>query len=88
MVPTAGFKPNAAGLYVPEEHARAREVWTFDEWRAIEKASKLLKGRALALVFRCEAPACPDPTIRREPLLGGEIRLRCGCKDRIFTRHV
>jgi hypothetical protein len=79
------FKQHASGLYVPEAHARTREVWTRDEMRLLDKVTALLKSRRVAFQFRCDSPQCDDRTMvrRRDP--AGHIVLECGCKDRHFT---
>ena len=83
---TETFRQHASGLYVPDVLSREREVWTHDEWRVIDRATKLLRKRGLDFKFACRQPACAkSPIDRVDPLDGGMV-LRCAHKDRVFTR--
>jgi hypothetical protein len=79
-----GFRSNTAGLLVPEDLSRKRQVWTKDEWRLLDRVTKLLQGKGVELFL-----ACPDcRTAGKDPLERistpeGRV-LRCACTDRIF----
>jgi len=81
-----GFaRHEGSGLYVPEEHKRARETWTYDDWRVLERATAMLDARGVQMFLRCPDVGCEAPMERIRNLDGG-ITLRCGCKDRIVVR--
>ena len=81
-----GFaRHEGSGLYVPEEHKRARETWTYDEWRVLERATKLLDARGVRMYLKCDETGCEAPMERIRSLDGG-ITLRCGHKDRVVVR--
>lgn len=81
----AGFRRSTTtGLIVPEEQSREREVWTRDEWKTIERATKLLAGRGLEFFMRCphtkDCQAAPMERLRRAD---GGLELRCAHKTRV-----
>jgi hypothetical protein len=89
--PGEGFRATASGLIVPEELSRTREVWTFDEWRQIERTTKLLESRGMEFFLRCgpctaraarrgQAP----PKLERIRRADGALTLRCDCTEREF----
>lgn len=80
-----GYAVNAAsGLILPEAVALRREVWTRDEWRALDKTIRLCKKRGIAFLMRCGA--CSQPMgDSRAP--SGDVLLSCGCTERVFTRR-
>ena len=81
-----GFaRHEGSGLYVPEEHKRARETWLYDDWRVLDRAAKLLESRGVQMFLRCPERGCETPMERIRNLDGG-IMLRCQHKDRIVTR--
>lgn len=83
----AGFRRSlASGLIVPEEISRAREVWTYQEWRALEKATTLLASRGVQVLMRCSHPECQQAPMERLRRPDGGITLRCAHKDREFTK--
>ena len=84
----AGFAPHPSGLLVPEELKRAREVWGWDEWKVVERATKFLTGRKVALFFGCHRPACQRTPIERIPNLDGGFTLRCQHLDRVVVRRL
>lgn len=84
----AGFKrQTGSALIVPEEHARQREVWTKDEARLLERATKLLESRGIALHLRCPHDGCTAPLERLRAPDGGLI-LRCDHKERHLSRSI
>lgn len=83
----AGFRRStASGLILPDEHSRAREVLTYEEWRAIDKATKILSDRGVQVLMRCARPECQDKPIERLRRIDGGITLRCSHADREFTK--
>lgn len=83
------FRTHASGLIVPAEMSREREVWTWAEWRALEKATALLQGRGLQIFLRCgETAECSARPLERVRHKDGSILLRCAHKDRIFRRDL
>lgn len=80
-----GFAQHASGLYVPEEHKRDRETWTYEQWRMLDKAIKLLESRGIEMFLRCPDARCAAPMERIRNLDGG-IMLRCNHLDRVVTR--
>ena len=83
-----GFRPAASGLLVPEALSRARQVWTRDESRLIDRATALLQSRGLQLQIRCAKPSCPSAKLERLQRPGGEYALECGCTTRVFQRVI
>lgn len=65
---------------------RAREVWTYEQKRRIDRMASDLRTAQVHLLLQCGNPTCPDPQMRVVPdgsSPNGRI-LRCGCKDRHF----
>jgi hypothetical protein len=83
-----GFREHASGLLVPEEQSRAREVWGRDEWKLLERVTKLLATRGLELFIGCTEPGCGKAPLERVRRPDGGITLRCEHKDRDFVRYV
>lgn len=91
MAADPAFREHASGLIVPEELSRTREVWTFEDWRVLERATKLLESRGLQFFLRCAScaareqrlgkPITPLERLRRRD---GALTLRCGCTEREF----
>lgn len=87
MLAAPAYRPHASGLLVPEDLSRARQTWTKDEWRLIDRATKLLTSRQVAFQFRCGDPACQDPKIEMLPDRASQtVTLRCGHADRVFQK--
>ncbi len=59
------FREHASGLIVPTELSREREVWTHDEWRTLERATKLLQARGLELFIGCTDERCKKEPVKR-----------------------
>jgi len=78
----SGFHPHASGLLVPEDVAREREVWTRDEWKALEKVTKFLQGKGVELFMGCTHHDCKKLPIERIRRADGGLTLRCAHKDR------
>lgn len=83
----SGFRVSvASGLIVPEDISRAREVWTRDEWKLLDRATKLINAKGMRQLLKCEHPACKDAPIEKIRQPGGGFVLRCAHADRVFTR--
>lgn len=85
-----GFREHASGLLVPEDISRQREVWTKDERKLLDRATELLRSRAIALQLRCLHPDCqgPDGKMQFSRDNAGDAILRCGHKDRVFVSRI
>lgn len=81
-----GFAKHESGLFVPEELKREREVWTREEWATLERATRLLTQRNLAMFLRCPEARCAQHPIERIRNLDGGITLRCNHRDRVVIR--
>lgn len=83
----SGFRPHAggSGLYVPEAQSRLREVWTKAEWKALNRATKLLQSRQIGQFLRCEHPDCKDAPLKKIRTADGYL-LRCPHQDRVFQQ--
>lgn len=81
------FREHASGLIVPAAISREREVWTRDEWRLVERSTKLLKKRGIAVFYKCTAPSCQEQPIGlvRDPQ-SQALSLRCAHRDRIMSQ--
>lgn len=80
-----GIPDVAASLANP----RIRDVWTREEWKLLNRTSKMLAGHGVKHRLVCMLEHCPDKNIRihadaTAPM--GAV-LRCGCTDRIFARR-
>lgn len=82
----AGFKANAAGLLVPEEIARERQVMTWQDWRDLERVTKSLKARGITLQLKCDDPRCQRTPIIRFRTQEGGIGFRCEHADRVYSK--
>ena len=81
-----GFALHDSGLLVPEEFKRQREVWSREELRTIDKATKLLESRGVLVYLGCVDPACrQNGPMERIRSLDGGITYRCSHKDRVFV---
>jgi hypothetical protein len=83
-----GFREHASGLLVPEEQARAREVWGHDEWKLLERVTKLLTARGVELFMGCTEPGCKKAPLERVRRPDGGLTLRCAHKDRLFVKYL
>jgi hypothetical protein len=80
-----GYRSTGSGLLVPEEHSRKREVWTRDEGRLLDRATKLLTSRQVKFQMAC-ARDCGEPMTQQFKQPGGLPVLECGCTTREFAR--
>lgn len=75
-------------MEIPIISTREREVWTTTERKQINRVAKILITHGDALKLECGNPVCPDPRIRvavDSTAASGAV-LRCGCRDRVFSR--
>jgi hypothetical protein len=83
----AGFRSApASGLIVPEALSREREVWTEDEGRLLDRATKLLAEKGIVQFLKCPHPACTEHPIGVVRLDARGVILRCAHKDRVLQR--
>ncbi len=83
------FRQHASGLYVPEAVSRVREVWTPDEWKALERVTKLLDERKIRVYLGCrETAECRNTPLERFRMPDGSISLRCAHKDRVMVKRL
>lgn len=87
-LPKGYRRTSAAGLIVPADAVLEREVWTRDEARLLERATKLLEARGVALYLRCTHDDCADAPIARERAADGGLHLRCAHKDRVLSKSL
>lgn len=73
-------------LFVPEHVERERQVFTKDEWRLLDRATKLMNARGVGIQFKCLDPRCASEPIERLRQPDGTIVLRCAHADRTFLR--
>lgn len=87
--PDGAFRTTESGLIVPAELSRDREVWTWAEWRTLEKATQLLQSRGMTVYLRCDhSKACMAHPIERLRNPDGGITMRCAHKDRVFRKDL
>lgn len=82
----AGYRRSALGLILPEEISRERQVFTWQEWRELEKVTKRLTARGIRLLFRCTDARCQAAPIERVRTAEGGISFRCAHADRIYLK--
>jgi hypothetical protein len=80
-----GFR-EFGNLLVPIDQPRDRQVWTKDEWRLLDRATRLLNSRRVGLQLKCLDPRCDREPIERLRQPDGGILLRCAHVDRTFMR--
>ncbi len=86
-VPTGFREAIGSGLLLPTALSREREVWTHDEWRLLNRTSKLLRARGITMLLSCDHDQCRTiGPIARVPLPGGGVSLQCAHKSREFQR--
>jgi hypothetical protein len=74
-----------AGLLISTHQ---RVVWTRDERRLLDRVAKVFNAHGDKFKLVCGSPVCPEPSIvlRDDDSHPGGRVLRCGCRDRVFTR--
>lgn len=68
---------------------RVREVWVREEWKLLNRASKMLEGHGVKHRMLCTIEQCPDKPIKIATDASAPMGavLRCGCTDRVFARR-
>lgn len=84
----AGFRESESGLILPEAHARQRQVWTRDEAKLLERTTKLLESRGIALYLGCPHHRCTGKPLERIRAADGGLILRCEHMDRHLSRSL
>jgi hypothetical protein len=84
----AAFRTTNSGLFVPAELSRERQVWTKDEARLLERATKLLEGKGIRLFLGCMHDRCREAPIERMRAADGGLVLRCAHADRVLSRSL
>jgi len=81
----AGFRALSSGLLVPAaaDARRERQVWTRDEWRLLDRATKLANSRGLSLLLECRTAGCGGELLTRGVAADGTPILRCPHADRV-----
>lgn len=82
----SGFRETPGGLLVPQDVPRAEQIWTKDEWRLLDRTTRLLNSRGVSLLMACQAPDCKGVKLARLRHADGTITLRCPHVDRVFRR--
>lgn len=80
------FREHASGLLVPADVSRKREVWTSDEWRLLNRLTRLMESRGMQLLMRCTHPDCKKAPIESIRQADGSNVLRCEHADRVFQK--
>jgi len=76
----------ASNLILPDALSREREVWTEDEGRLLDRATKLLTEKGIVQFLKCPHPACVDGPIVAVRTDARGIILRCHHRDRVLQR--
>lgn len=79
----AGYRQTASGLIVPAESTRERQVWTKDEWKLLDRATRMLGGHGLSLLLECQHADCKGQRIERMRRPDGTPMLQCPHADRV-----
>lgn len=85
-----GFRESpSSGLLLPVEHSRDREVWTYDDWKRVDRAVAFLKSKGVQIYLRCEhTAACKKEPMDLQRQRDGGITLRCAHKDRVVSKSI
>lgn len=84
--PKPGFREHASGLIVPEAVSRARDVFTNDESRTINRAVTLLNQHGIEVYFGCPLESCKKRPMDPRRDVDGSFILQCEHADHVFTR--
>lgn len=83
----AGFRRSVtSGLILPEPVSRERKVITWDEWRTIERATKILAKHGIGFFWECLTPQCRKKPIERFRTQEGGIGFRCEHAERVVVK--
>jgi hypothetical protein len=89
MIAVPGYRPSSTSrLLVPEAISREREVWTYDEYKALERALKFVEGKGLKMFFGCPDARCTRQPIETHRNADGGLTLRCQHKDRVIVKAI
>lgn len=83
-----GYRETALGLLVPEEVSRDRQVMSWQDWRDLERVTKMLEKRGKVLQIKCAHPRCQRTPIVRHRTPEGGISFRCEHEDLVYTKAV
>lgn len=75
-----------SGLFLPTPLSRERQVWTRDEWKLLERCTKLLNSHGIQLQMQCARKTCQTKPLEASRLPSGEFQLRCAHADRVMTK--
>lgn len=82
----AGFRQAVrTGLYLPTEVSRDKDTWLRDEWRLLDRATKMLKSKGITVLLKCDNPACKEQPITGERMADGSFVLTCAHAKRTMT---
>lgn len=72
-----------------KQGGRTREVWTNADRMQLDRFARMVRGHGDVMLLRCGNDLCPDRAIKLEADAGAErgAVLRCGCTDRVFSKH-
>lgn len=73
------YRQHASGLYVPEAQSRLRTVAGRDEWKTVQRATRLLESYGLNVFLGC--PQCKDAPIEKLTRHDGGVTFRCSHRD-------
>lgn len=81
-----------SGLLLPPELSRVRHVLTRDQWRLLERCTKMLHdikrsdGYGVQLQLQCERKECHAAPLEGQRLQDGSFQLRCEHRDLVMDR--
>lgn len=78
-----GYRQTASGLLVPKESTRERQVWTKDEWKLLDRATRMVGGHGLKLLLECQHEDCRGKKMERIRRPDGTPMLQCEHMDRV-----
>jgi len=73
------YRQHASGLYVPEAQSRLRTVGSRDEWKSVQRATRILESFGLNVFLGCTK--CKDAPIEKIVRPDGGITFRCSHRD-------
>lgn len=76
------YAKHASGLYVPEEFRRGRQVWSKEEWKLLDRATRMVGSHGVKLLLACQEAQCQGKPMERLRRPDGGITLRCEHLDR------
>lgn len=83
-----GFRRSVeTGLILPEPVSRQRQVWTRDEWRLLERATKMLKRQSIKVMLECEHDTCKGVKMEGARRRDGSFVLTCAHAERVLQKE-